>query len=458
MPFVPHTAADIADMLRAIGTQNIEELFDEIPPYLKIQGLAGIPEALNEMEIGRLMSERAARDGRPLNFIGAGAYEHHIPAAVWAITTRGEFYSAYTPYQAEASQGTLQTIYEYQTMIASLTGMEVSNASLYDGGSAVAEAALMAIRAHRKSRSQRVLVPTNVHPHYRKVAVATAGNQGVKFEEVPFVPATGRIDQRALAKYAGEDVTAIVIQQPNFFGVLEDVDMLTDWAHANNIMVIASVNPTSLAILKPPGEWGAKGADIVIGDCQPLGVPLSSGGPYAGFLTTRMEYVRQMPGRIVGRTVDTTGKLGFTLTLQAREQHIRRGKATSNICTNQGLLVTAATIYMTLLGPEGLERVATVSHQRTNDLLAALTRIKGVKAAFEAPRFHEAVVLLDRPVAPVLEQLADSGIVGGYDLSAHYPELGHALLVCATETRTPADIEQYARSIAAVMQTAVRAA
>ncbi len=458
MPFIPHTTTDIEEMLRAIGANSIEDLFDEIPTNLKIQGLAGIPEALNEMEIGRLMTERAARDGRPLNFIGAGAYEHHIPAAVWAITTRGEFYSAYTPYQAEASQGTLQMIYEYQTMIASLTGMEVSNASLYDGGSAVAEASLMAIRAHRKSKSQRVLIPTTVHPNYRKVAVATAGNQGVRFEEVPYVRETGRINAEALAKYAGEDVTALVIQQPNFFGVLEDVDALTDWAHAHNIMVIASVNPTSLAVLKPPGQWGAKGADIVIGDCQPLGVPLSSGGPYAGFLTTRMEYVRQMPGRIVGRTVDTTGKPGFTLTLQAREQHIRRGKATSNICTNQGLLMTAATIYMTLLGPEGLERVAALSHQRTSELLAALTRVKGIRPAFDAPRFHEAVLLLDRPVAPVLEQLADRGIVGGYDLSSHYPELGHALLVCATETRTPADIEQYVQSLTDVMKAAVRAA
>jgi glycine dehydrogenase subunit 1 len=458
MPFIPHTPADIRDMLGAIGAQSIDELFDEIPADLKIKGLAGIPPALNEMEIGRLMSERAARDGRPLNFIGAGAYEHHIPSAVWAITTRGEFYSAYTPYQAEASQGTLQMIYEYQTMITSLTGMEVSNASLYDGGSAVAEASLMAIRAHRKSKSQRVLLPTNVHPNYRKVAAATAGGQGVRFEEVPYVRESGRINLEALAKYAGEDVTALVIQQPNFFGVLEDVDALTDWAHANGIMIIASVNPTSLAILKPPGQWGTKGADIVVGDCQPLGVPLSSGGPYAGFLTTRMEYVRQMPGRIVGRTVDTTGKMGFTLTLQAREQHIRRGKATSNICTNQGLLMTVATIYMTLVGPEGLERVASVSHQRTHELVGGLTRVKGIRAAFDAPRFHEAVLLLDRPVAPLLEQLADRGIVGGYDLTEHYPELGPALLVCATETRTAADIEKYVQSVTEVMKAAVRAA
>jgi len=456
MPFNPHTPDDVEQMLAAIGAKKIEDLFDEIPKDLRIESLAGIPDALSEMQIGRLMSARAAQDGTPLNFIGAGAYEHHIPSAVWAITTRGEFYSAYTPYQAEASQGTLQLIYEYQTMIASLTGLEVSNASLYDGGSAVAEASLMAIRAHKKSRSLRILVPTSVHPHYRKVAVATAGNQNVRFEELPCP--RGALAVADLAKYQGEDITALVIQQPNFFGVLEDVDALTDWAHANGIMVIASVNPTSLGILKPPGEWGAKGADIACGDCQPLGVPLSSGGPYAGFLATRMEYVRQMPGRIVGRTVDVSGQQGFALTLQAREQHIRRGKATSNICTNQGLLVTAATIFLSLLGPEGLARVANTSHLRANELVAALTRVKGVKLAFERPRFHEAVLQLDRPVAPVLAELARRGIVGGFDLSSDYPELGNALLVCATETRTPADIKAYADALAETFKAAVRAA
>ena len=456
MPFNPHTPSDIEQMLAAIGAKSIEDLFDEIPKDLRIESLAGIPDALNEMQIGRLMSARAAQDGTPLNFIGAGAYEHHIPAAVWAVTTRGEFYSAYTPYQAEASQGTLQLIYEYQTMISSLTGMEVSNASLYDGGTAVAEASLMAIRAHRKSRAQRILVPTTLHPNYRKVAVSTASGQGVRFEEVSCPK--GFLALADLKKYEGEDVTAIVIQQPNFFGILEDVDAITDWAHANNVMVIGSVNPTSLGILKPPGEWGTKGADIACGDCQPLGVPLSSGGPYAGFITTKMEFVRQMPGRIVGRTVDANGKQGFALTLQAREQHIRRGKATSNICTNQGLLVTAATIYLSLLGPEGLARVASECHRATRELVAALTRVKGVKLAFDRARFHEAVLLLDRPVTPVLAELARRGIVGGYDLSADYPELGNALLVCATETRTAADIQAFADALAETLKAAVRAA
>jgi glycine dehydrogenase subunit 1 len=402
MPFIPHTPKDVSDMLAAIGAKSIEDLFDEIPKDLRIESLAGIPDALSEMEIGRLMAARAAQDGTPLNFIGAGAYEHHIPSAVWAITTRGEFYSAYTPYQAEASQGTLQLIYEYQTMITSLTGMDVSNASLYDGGSAVAEASLMAIRTHRKSKSQRILVPTTLNPNYRKTSVATASGQGVRFEEIACPK--GFLSVADLEKFKGEDITALVIQQPNFFGVLEDVDALTDFAHANGWIVIGSVNPTSLGILKPPGEWGTKGADIACGDCQPLGVPLSSGGPYAGFLTAKMDHVRQMPGRIVGRTVDMEGKQGFALTLQAREQHIRRGKATSNICTNQGLLITAATIYLSLLGPQGLARVANECHARANELVAALGKIKGVKLAFDKPRFHEAVLLLDRPVAPVHEQ------------------------------------------------------
>jgi glycine dehydrogenase subunit 1 len=459
MAFIPHTPADVEAMLATIGVSSIEQLFDEIPASLRVKSLDGVPVGLNEMQIGRLMSERARADGRPLCFIGAGAYEHHIPAAVWALTTRGEFYSAYTPYQAEASQGTLQLIYEYQTMMASLTGMEVSNASLYDGASAVAEGSLMSVRANRKSKSLRILVPRTVNPQYRRVAVATAGNQGLRFEDVPYAPDLGVTQLDALKKYDGGDVTALVIQQPNFFGQLEDVDALTDWAHAKGIFVIAVVNPTSLALLKPPGEWGSsgKGADIVVGDGQPLGVPLSSGGPYFGFMTTRMEYVRQMPGRIVGRTVDLSGREGFTLTLQAREQHIRRAKATSNICTNQGLLVTAATIYMSLMGPVGLERTAAASHASAKDLVGALTAVKGVRRAFAGPFFHESVLLFDRPVAPILTSLASRGILGGLDLGELYPELGYALLVCATETKTKSDIDSYVTALAEAVQ-AVRAA
>jgi glycine dehydrogenase subunit 1 len=435
-------------MLETIGVQSIEELFDEIPAALKIKSLDGVPPALSEMEVGRLLMERAARDGRPLNFVGAGAYEHHIPAPVWAIATRGEFYSAYTPYQAEASQGTLQLIYEYQSMMCGLTGMEVSNASLYDGASALAEACLMAVRANRASSSRRVLVPRSVNPTYAKVAAAIAGNQDIGFEPVDFDREQGRTLLDALQAYSGQDVTALVLQQPNFFGNLEEVGALSDWAHANKVLVIAVVNPTSLALLEAPGRWGA---DIVCGEGQPLGIPLSSGGPYFGFMATRMQYVRQMPGRIVGRTLDVEGRPGFSLTLQAREQHIRRSKATSNVCTNQGLMVTAATIYLSLLGAEGLARVAAASVQRTDDLVAALSRVKGVRAAFTAPRFHEAVLLLDRPVAPVLAALSSSGIVGGLDLAGSYPELGHALLVCATETKLDTDIGAYAAALSKVM-------
>ncbi len=457
MPFIPHTADDIREMLAAIGAADIQALFDEIPAELRSRALDAIPPALSEMEIGRLMSERAAADGQKLNFIGAGAYEHHVPAAVWAIVTRGEFYSAYTPYQAEASQGTLQLLYEFQSMMASLTGMAASNASLYDGATALAEACLMAVRAHRKSKSQRILVPAAVHPAYRDVVQAVAGGQRLSFELLPYDPRGGMTTTASLEQYRGQDITALVIQQPNFFGNLEDVDALTDWAHDAGMFVIAVVNPVSLAVLKPPGEWGAKGADIVCGEGQPLGVPLSSGGPYFGFMTTRMEYVRQMPGRIVGRTVDLDGKPGFTLTLQAREQHIRRSKATSNICTNQGLLVTAATIYMSLLGPHGLAKVAATCMQRTSELVAALGQVPGVRVAFGGPRFHEAVLQLDRPVRGVLEALAARGIVGGVDISRDYPSLGNALLVCATETCTPEDIATYARALADVMQSAAAA-
>jgi glycine dehydrogenase subunit 1 len=461
MAFIPHTPDDIARMLEVIGARSVDDLFDEIPADLRA-GVLNVPAPLSEMEIARLMTTRAAIDGRPLNFIGAGAYEHHIPAPVWAIATRGEFYSAYTPYQAEASQGTLQLIYEYQSMMCALTGMEVSNASLYDGASALAEACLMAVRSNRASSSRRILMPRTVNPTYAQVAQAIAGNQDISFVPVDFDRAAGRTLLETLKTHSGQDFTALVVQQPNFFGSLEEVDALTDWAHDNKIMLIAVVNPTSLALLKPPGEWGAMdgapGADIVCGEGQALGVPLSSGGPYFGFMATRMQYVRQMPGRIVGGTVDVEGRPGFTLTLQAREQHIRRSKATSNICTNQGLMVTAATIYMSLLGPRGLEAVAQASMQRTDDLVSALTKVPGVKRAFTAPHFHEAVLLLDRPPGAILAALSRRGILGGLDLSERYPELGHAMLVCATETKLDADIETYRSGLAEVMSASRAAA
>ena len=454
MPFIPHTTDDTAAMLAAIGAATIDDLFDEIPAKLRVPGLPGVPAGLSEAGITRLMRERSARNVASLCFLGAGAYEHHIPAAVWEVATRGEFYSAYTPYQAEASQGTLQLIYEYQSMLAGLTGLDVSNASLYDGATAFAEACLMAVRSARHARSRRVLVPRYLNPVWRKVALSLVAGQNIELVEL--AASAGRTDVAALAALDGQDFAALCIPSPNFLGAFEPVDELTDWAHARGMLVIAACNPTSLALLKPPGEWGATGADIACGEGQPLGIPLSSGGPYFGFLTCRKALVRQMPGRVVGGTVDVAGRPGFTLTLQAREQHIRRSKATSNICTNQGLMVTAATIYLSLLGSEGLRRVAAQCHANTRALVGALTSIGGISSPV-APFFHEAVLTLPRPVAPVLQQLAARGILGGFDLSADFPELGHALLVCATELRTAEDIAVYRTALAGVLGVAVAA-
>ncbi|MDG4585686.1 MAG: aminomethyl-transferring glycine dehydrogenase subunit GcvPA, partial [Candidatus Competibacter sp.] len=323
-------------------------------------------------------------------------------------------------------------------------------ASLYDGGSALAEALLMAVRANRKSKSKRVLVPRTLHPLYRRTAHAIVHNQGIELVEVPYDPAGGHTPVEVLAPYAGQDFAALVIPQPNFFGALEEVDALTDWAHRHSALAVAVVNPTALAILKPPGEWGEAGVDIACGDGQPLGSPLSSGGPYFGFLCCQREWVRQLPGRLVGRTVDLDGKPGFTLTLQAREQHIRRSKATSNICTNQGLMVTAATLYLSLLGPHGLAQVAAACHANARALVERLTQVPGVGRVFDRPVFHEAVLRLPRPARDVLDGLLARGILGGFDLSGDYPELGNALLVCATETRDDADLRHYAVALAEI--------
>lgn len=446
MPFIPHTQDDIRAMLDSIGAASIEELFDEIPAGLRASGaLSRLPAGVSEMEIARLMTERAEADGRWLNFIGAGAYEHHIPSAVWQIASRGEFYTAYTPYQAEASQGTLQLLYEFQTMMASLTGMDVSNASLYDGASALAEAVLMAVRAHKTSR--RILVPAAAHPVWRQAVHALVKNQGIELVEVPYCTEGGNTLLGALKPFEGADFAALVIQQPNFFGALEEVNALTDWAHRQGMLVIAAVNPVALALLEAPGNWGEKGADIAVGEGQPLGAPLSSGGPYFGFMCCKQALVRQMPGRIIGRTVDLDGKPGFTLTLQAREQHIRRAKATSNICSNQGLMVTAATIHMALLGADGLRRVAAASHANTQALAVQAVGVHGVKRLFGGPHFHEIVLHLPKPSARVLASMAEQGVSGGFDLKPLYPQLGDAILVCATETKTQEDLQRYVAAL-----------
>lgn len=446
MPFIPHTSQDIAEMLQTIGVDKIETLFDEIPTSLRFQSLNDLPSGLSEMELGRHIKERAKQDGNMLCFIGAGAYQHHVPAAVWEIASRGELMTAYTPYQAEASQGSLQLIYEYQTMMASLMGLEVSNASLYDGASALAEAVLMAVRLNKKEK-QSILIPQSVHPHYRQTVKTIVGPQNIQLIEVPYQKETGLIDIKALDQLCNDDVAAFVIPQPNFFGVLEDVHTLTNWANTKNILSIAVVNPVAMALLKPPGQWGEHGVDIACGEGQPLGIPLAAGGPYYGFLCAKKSHVRQMPGRIVGRTIDTEGKQGFVLTLQAREQHIRRAKATSNICTNQGLMVTASTIYMSLMGPEGLRRIAARCHQQTRLLQKELLQINHVKSVFNTPFFHEIVIKLNQPAAPVLAELAKCGIQGGYALHHTYPELDDCLLLCATETKTLDDIQFLAKHL-----------
>ncbi len=446
MPFIPHTPEEIEQMLAVIGVDDIEALFDEIPTDIRCHSLDGIPEAASEMEVAREVRRMAARDSGALNFIGAGAYEHHIPAAVWELATRGEFYTAYTPYQAEASQGTLQLIYEYQTMMTGLTAMDVSNASLYDGASALGEAILMAVRVHRRSKSKKILLPQSVHPAYRDTAETIVRHQGIELVSLPVDAASGRVDPASLEAFSGEDITALVIPQPNFFGVLEETDALTAWAERNGTLVIGLVNPFTLGILKPPGEWGGDGADIVCGDGQPLGAPLSSGGPYYGILCCKQAHVRQMPGRLVGRAVDADGKRGFVLTLQAREQHIRRSRATSNICTNQGLVVTASTIHMALLGPTGLRNAAAASLANTRQLVERLAP-RGITPRFSGEYFHEVALRFDRPVAPLLAAMAKQGVLGGYDLGQTDPALADTLLVCVTETKNDADIDRYVEAL-----------
>lgn len=448
MPYIPHTLQDTEEMLRAIKAPDIEALFDEIPPALQYKGLQHIPDGMSEMAMLKYAHQLANQCQNGICFMGAGSYEHHIPAAVWDIASRGEFLTAYTPYQAEASQGTLQLLYEFQTMICELTGMDVANASMYDGATALAEAVLMAVRVNRQNKANRVLVVGTLHPLYRETLETIVRTQHIEVITLEFDSKQGITPVNILDKYRNQDVTALVINQPNFFGCLEDVDAMTNWAAQNQVISIAVVNPISLALLKPPGQWGDKGADIACGEGQPLGAPMASGGPYFGFFSTKMQHVRQMPGRIIGKTTDKDGKEGFSLTLQAREQHIRRAKATSNICTNQGLLVTAAAIHMSLLGPDGLANVAQLCHHNTHELVDQLSAIPGVTTVFSAPFFHEALIQINKPVHLVLEKLQLAGIMGGYAVEKHYPQFTNTLLVCATEMRTTEDIALFKKALA----------
>lgn len=450
MPFIPHTQADIAEMLSAIGVTDIDALFDEIPTKLPDATLRHLPAGLSEGELTRLMIDRAPTYQPGKCFIGAGAYEHFIPAAVWDITTRGEFYTAYTPYQPEVSQGTLQVIYEYQSMMTALMAMEVSNASMYDGASALAESILMAQRLHR-GKSNRVLIPANLHPNYRQTLEGIFSHHEIDLVTWHYDQATGKVDLKQLENSSADEYVAVVLAQPNFFGTIEEIDVITDVAHSKNALLIAVVNPMAMALLKAPGQWGETGADIVCGEGQPLGAPLAGGGPYFGFMCCRKKDVRQMPGRIVGRTQDKDGKEGYVLTLQAREQHIRRAKATSNICTNQGLLVTAATIYMRLMGANGLQKTAMQSHQKAVQLKQLLSEIDGVSIVFDAPSFHEFVIRFEKPIEDIIAALIQKGFQPGYALQKAYPELENCLLVCATETKTDQDLLNYQQATASVL-------
>lgn len=452
MPFIPHTEQDKQEMLDTIGVSEISALFDEIPDNLVHQGFDKVPLGLNEMSLLALAQQYADENQNDLCFVGAGAYDHHCPAAVWDIATRGEFLTSYTPYQAEASQGTLQLLYEFQTMIAELTGLAVANASMYDGASALAEAALMAVRIQRHAQP-KVLVAGTLHPFYRDTLTTILSNQHIELITLDFDQKSGTTPLSACEAYNNQNISALLIPQPNFFGCLEQVDDLTDWAAEQHVISIACVNPTSLALLKPPGQWGKLGVDIACGEGQPLGAPLASGGPYFGFFSTRMEHIRQLPGRLIGQTTDQAGKIGYTLTLQAREQHIRRGKATSNICTNQGLLVTVATLYMSFLGPTGLAETAQHCHHNTHVLVDALQKIPGVELVFSSPFFHEALLRLPCSASNILTAMHQQGIAAGYPVDEHYPNLHNSILVCATEKRSTAEIERYVATLRLALQS-----
>lgn len=454
MAYIPHTQKDIDSMLARIGVSSIDALFDEIPNSLRCKALQNIPAQQNEMQMLAEAQKRSDDNQNLCCFVGAGAYEHHIPAAVWDIVGRGEYLTAYTPYQAEASQGTLQLLYEFQTMICALTDMDAANASMYDGASALAEAILMAVRLHKKSQARQVLVPASLHPLYRETIETIVQQQNIELISLPYDRNSGTTDLQALEQYKDSDIAALVIAQPNFFGAIEEVHALTDWAREHSCLSIACVNPVSLGLLAAPGEWGAeqRGVDIVCGEGQPLGVPMASGGPWFGFMATRMEHIRQMPGRIIGRTVDKDGKIGFCLTLQAREQHIRRGKATSNICTNQGLLVTAATIHMSLLGAKGIAQTAAVCHHRCLQLSKKLSAIPKVALHFSNHFFHETVVETPYAAEEILAELRQQGIAGGYPLGQHFPELSHCFLFCTTEMRSEEQLADYAKSLESIMK------
>jgi glycine dehydrogenase subunit 1 len=438
MRYIPHTTGDVAEMLERIGVESLEDLFVEIPQSVRLEGPLNLPEPVSETELLRELKALASKNATPSthkSFLGGGAYHHFIPAVIDLLVSRSEFYTAYTPYQPEISQGTLQAIFEFQTLICQLTGMDVANASMYDGASACAEAVLMSARLTRRSR---VLLSRALNPRYRAVVATYCSYLDLELMEVA-VAADGRTDLQDLAAKLNESTAAVVTGYPNYFGVIEDLATLSEKAHLAGARLVAAVSePVSLGLLKSPGELGA---DIVAGDGQSFGLPLAFGGPYVGFFAVRQKDVRAMPGRLVGETTDLDGQRGFVLTLSTREQHIRREKATSNICSNQGLCALVTTIFMSLLGKQGLREMAEQNLAKAAYARQQLSRLKGVSLVFSGPVFNEFVVRCHEPVAEVLGRLEKNNILAGIPLGEDYPELADCILVCVTEQNPREDID-----------------
>jgi glycine dehydrogenase subunit 1 len=445
MRFIPHTPEDIAAMLKTIGVPDLETLFADIPAELRLQGELNLPAATSEPELISHLQGMSQKNGHPPDyglFLGAGAYHHFVPPVVEEIISREEFYTAYTPYQAELSQGTLQATFEYQTLICQLTAMEVANASMYDGASAVAEAALMASRVLQR---KKILTSSALHPDYLAVLRTYLKNLGMELESIPWSDSEGITSIREAEKLLGRDVAALILQSPNFFGCLEEGSQFAEMAHAQGAFLIAAVvEPTSLGILKPPGEWDA---DIVAGEGQSFGNPLNFGGPYLGFFATREKFVRQMPGRLAGRTVDLQGRPGFVLALATREQHIRREKATSNICTNEALCALAATVHLCLLGPQGLRELALLNLIKAHYAKEKIAGLSGFRLPFSAPTYNEFVVRMPKPVEEINRRLRERGIIGGLDLGRFFPEMSDCCLFCVTEMNSREEMDRLVESL-----------
>ncbi|HEY9773275.1 MAG TPA: aminomethyl-transferring glycine dehydrogenase subunit GcvPA [Planktothrix sp.] len=443
-PYLPHTEEDRQEMLKKIGVRSFEELVKHIPDGVRAEKLDLRP-GLSELELTQHISALASKNtstSKQSSFLGGGSYRRFVPSVVPSIISRSEFATAYTPYQPEVSQGSLQIIYEFQTAVCLLTGMEVANASMYDGPTACAEAALMAARLNSR---QKVIASRSVNPEYRMVTQTYLNSCGLIYECSEQVSQDGLTASEKLN--IDQDTAAVIVQYPNYFGLFEDVESVAKAAHDAGALLVVVTDAIAMGLLTPPGLFGA---DIVVGDAQPCGNSLSFGGPSAGFMACRKDFVRQLPGRLAGMTVDNRGNRAFTLTLQTREQHIRRAKATSNICTNQALNALAMLVYLTMMGPQGIKQLASISLQRANYLADKLAKIAGVKLLF-TPFFNEFAVALEQPVDHVLEQLKQRGILGGLALKQFYPELDNALLVAVTEMNSVEELDRYAAELAAVL-------